>query len=364
MQTVDDLKEIIENVVKPTRFAIIIHDKDIDEKGQPVEAHAHAMMSFDNPRHASAVAKQLGDKAERVEVWKGNSGNGYAYLVHRTQEARHKYQYDPSEIIANFDFPEYLLKITQEVESKNKRINIQLLLDALYDGSISKAELEARLTGSQYGKYKSQIENIYAKRLQNEAEKWRAEMREQGKQVNVLWIFGEAGVGKTKLALEYAEKANQSYFVTGSSKDIFQQYSGEHTMIMDELRPNVIPYQDLLRITDPFGIGREIMAPSRYSDKALACDTIIITSPYNPLAFYDEIFGTNRALYIDNREQLLRRIALIIYMDEQTISAYEYDRNSQSLKLIPNTTKANTHSTTSKGQTTVDPVSLYNSIFD
>ena len=316
-QTIDNLVDMIENKLKPKKYAVILHDKDTDDNGTPKEEHIHAMMSFENAHSLASVAKQLGDKPQYIEAWKGNSNNGYAYLIHKTDDAKNKYQYNPDSVIANFDYKSELQKIALEVTSKKQSTNIKLMLDALLDGSLSKSELESRLTGSQYGRYKNQIENVWAKRLENLAEQFRKEMAEQGKQVNVLWIYGSSGVGKTSLAIEYAKKANQPYYITGSSRDIFQNYTGEHTLIMDELRPNVIPYQDLLRITDPF--GNQTMAPSRYHDKALACDLIIITTPYNPQEFYEQILGDERNIpsyarisKTDTFEQLLRRLTIFL----------------------------------------------------
>lgn len=139
-------------------------------------------------------------------------------------------------------------------------------------------------------------------------------MAAQGRKVKVIWIYGVSGVGKTRLALAYAEKLGQSYYITGSSRDLFQNYKGEHTLIIDELRPNVIPYQDLLRLTDPF--GTQVMAPARYHDRALACDTIIVTSPYDPIKFY---FGLRSVQSVDSYRQLLRRIELMLQMDARYI---------------------------------------------
>ena len=175
------------------------------------------------------------------------------------------------------------------------KFSIDELLNALYSGVLSKEDVEKHLTGAQYGRYRRQIEDVWAKRLRNLADEWRAEMAAQNRRIKVIWIYGPAGAGKTSLARAYAEQIGQSYYISGSSRDPFERYAGEHTLILDELRPNVIPYQDLLRLTDPF--GAQVMAPARYHDRVLACDTIIITSPYDPIKFY---FGLRSVQSVDS----------------------------------------------------------------
>ena len=111
---VADVDEMIERLEKQNvkRYAVIVHDKDIDENGQPVEAHVHAMMTFANARSSSGVAKMFDDQAQYVEIMdkKDKDGkrtdprNGYAYLVHQTRGALSKYQYSPSDVITNFDY--------------------------------------------------------------------------------------------------------------------------------------------------------------------------------------------------------------------------------------------------------------------
>lgn len=84
-----------------------------------------------------------------------------------------------------------------------------VLLDMLYIGAVTKHEVERQSTGSLYARYRCQIEDIWAKRLQNLAAEWREEMVTQGKKIQVIWIFGPAGTGKTRLAKQQADKANQ-----------------------------------------------------------------------------------------------------------------------------------------------------------
>lgn len=328
--------------INPKKYALIVHDKDINESGEHVEDHVHMMMSFDNARSIRSISKALKDKPQSIEMWKGKAENGYSYLIHATKDSINKYQYSPIDVKANFNYVEEIRRITEEVEKSRQMTNSILLLDALYRGEITKAELEKMLSGSQYGRMKRQIEDVWSKQLQFRAIEWRNEMIRSGKEIEVVWISGKAGTGKTSLAKQYAEKLKRPYFITGSSRDIFQNYSGEHTMIIDEFRTDMIKYPDLLRILDPF--GSQVMAPSRYHDKSLACDLIIITSPYNPVAFYRELFKTTPIHSIDSLEQLLRRISLTIEMDDLSIKAVEYDMESGVYKAVKNATKKNIYS--------------------
>lgn len=136
-------------------------------------------------------------------------------------------------------------------------------------------------------------------------------------------------------------------------------------MILDEFRPHIIAYHDLLKITDPFGIENEVMAPSRYNDKALACELIIITSPYSPFEFYKESFkGQDPKQIVDSFEQLNRRITLYIMMDEDYIYGMKFDRVNMKYEVIKGTKRQNNFSSKKRPATSVNAVELYNSMVD
>ncbi len=374
-KTINDLVSLIDNTLKPKKYAVVLHDKDTDSDGNPKEPHVHAMMSFDNARSVKNVSKILGEvdangnvHPEHIEIWKGDCNNGYAYLIHATDKARTQYQYDAKNVIANFDYPAFIQTVSKEVEKISQyhdASTAKVLLDMLYAGTITKEEVEKKLTGSQYAKNQPGIEKIWAKRLEYMAEEWRKDMIANHRTVRVIWIYGESGTGKTSFAKEYAEKAGQEYFVSGSSRDIFQRYAGQHTMILDEFRPNVIPYQDFLRITDPFGASSVVMAPSRYSDKALACDLIIITSPYSPFEFYRNSKGW-AVSEEDSFEQLHRRISLTVVMTETEIIATHYNELKGGYVLDTTARKPNPYSAKSRGTmvTNKKTVEVFNEIFD
>lgn len=364
-KTLENLVDLIAKL-KPKRYALILHDKDIDDKGQPVKPHIHTMLSFDNARSINSVAKLLGDKAQYIEAWNGNSNNGYAYLIHATDKARTKHQYDISEVKSNFDYPALMEKVTADVKKADTfgdSAKIKNFLNLLYIGAISKSEVEKQLTGAQYAKARKQIEDVWAKYQQKYAIQWREEMKASGKTVTVIWIYGTAGTGKSSFAKVYAQKKGNPYCMSGSSRGVFETYQGEHTLILDELRPDSVPYHDLLRILDPFGMSEQVMSPSRYNDKALTCDLIIITTPYSPLTFYYEIFNYKSNM-IDGFEQLNRRITLTINMTDTEIFTATYDNTKGNFINDPTSRKPNPYSAANRKHMTVNAKDIYDSMFD
>lgn len=378
-KNLDTLKEIVEQKVQPKRYAMILHDKEQDKEGNPRPPDVHVMMTFDNARYVTSVAKILDDAPQYLEVWDSNHENGYAYLVHATKKAREegKHQYDPSEVIANFDYPDFLIQIRTKTANaaQPKDLTAKNLLDALYAGVLPKEEVERRMTGSQLAYYKRQIDIVWQKVLENQAAEWRKEMIEQGKQITVIWLYGTSGTGKTRLARDLAERENRPYYVAGSSRDVFQDYAGEHTIILDELRPKVLAYQDLLRILDPFGARTGVKAPARYVDKTLAADMIIVTSPYSPHKFWQEQFSTivknngsvtKQSLAeqgVDGFDQLARRISVTIKLDQNCIEHVKSDPDNPSVYKTLSIRTHNPHSGKRSPASAPDSAKIFASLF-
>lgn len=368
----DDLYQLIGDVLEPERFAVVLHDKDVNKEGEPVEPHFHAFMSFRNPRSCSGVAKQLGDKPQTVAVWDDRPHNGFCYLIHATDKARMegKYQYDPSAVKANFDYAALIQETTQQVkkaQTYGENAHTKAILDMVYAGILSKKEAESQLPGHVLGRIKRQLDDVHAKRLERAAAEWRKEMSAQGKTVRVIWFYGKPGTGKTSAARAQAERTGQPYYISGSTRDIFQAYSGEHTIILDELRAGSIPYADLLRILDPYSINGETMAPSRYNDKALACDLFLVTSPYDPRKFYDELFpvgkGQKEEEQTDSFEQLLRRITITVCMTATEILLARYDKDRKAFAPDTSSSRPNPYSAASRPTPTISATDTFNEMF-
>lgn len=342
-KSLKDCLKHIENELRPIKYAGIVHDKDMDDDGALKAPHIHVMIQFENARSIDNVAKLLKDSPQYIEKWNGDSTNGYSYLIHETPNAKDQYQYNIDEVIANFDFKALIENVRTGVKrmpSKDELL-IKAYLDLLYTGEISKEEIELKLSGSQYAKAKTRIENVYQKRLEHFAKDWQKKMKDEKRMVEVIWIYGNAGVGKTRLARKFAQTLTDKVFFSGSSRDPFQKYNLEEVIILDELRFDTFSYADLLKMFDPF--NNNAMGASRYYDKPLVAHTFIITSPYRPELFYSKMMVTNKNLdsRIDSFKQLARRIGLVLSISKQFLEAAFYDEDEDRFILEKSTRELN-----------------------
>lgn len=357
--TLDRLIKRIEEI-GADRYAGILHDKDTGEK-----PHITIFMHFPNGREVIPLAKKLNIAPQYLKIWDGGIDNGFAYLAHRTPDAKEDYQYSPNEVIANFDYAAWLSQYEAKQQKKGKhprhKGDIDHLLDCLYIGIVNREDVEKQLSGSQYAKYHKKIDDVCAKRMQDVAKQRNAERKAKGEKVKVIWIFGPAGTGKTRFAKEQAAKQDEHYYITGSSRDPFQRYNCEDVIVYDEARPGDIAFSDLLKLLDPY--GEDVAAPSRYFDKSICAGTFYVTSPYSPLDYYKKFMGDGWAFQTDKYEQLLRRLTLVIQITEENIQAVRYDIQEKKFFPIPETARPNTYWQEAK-KNKDESILLFNSFFD
>ena len=123
-------------------------------------------------------------------------------------------------------------------------------------GEMSLAEAKNQLSGSDYAKAGDKLKKAHELYLERSADALHKQMIENNKMVSVHWFYGESETGKSYLAEQLAKETGLSYYKTTTSTDPFQCYQAEAIIILDELRPEMIPYSELLALLNPFSRGK------------------------------------------------------------------------------------------------------------
>lgn len=297
----EDLKTLLEKS-SAEEWAYILHDKDIGKNGKTIRPHFHVVMKFKDAKTISRVAKLFNDKQEYIEVWRNTIGNAYSYLIHETSNAKDKHHYDPIEVVSSFDFETKIKQIRKKVAKLSKK-DIDDLIDDYSNEILTKTDLQEKIGVLEMAKRKTLLDHIDDILAYKKHQKFLKDF--QGQKCTTYWIYGESGIGKTKMVREILEQLHPNNFVVlGSQRDHFQEYRGEEFIVINDLRPRDYEYGQLLTLLDPWEIDK--MAPARYHDKYLNARAIYITTPYSPMAFYNESGIVNSL--IDSFEQLNRRI--------------------------------------------------------
>ena len=134
--------------------------------------------------------------------------------------------------------------------------------------------------------------------------------------IEVMFITGKAGAGKTYQAKKLLESQGYDYCISSSSNDPFQDYLGQAAIILDDLRDTHFErLEDLLKILDN---NTSSSIRSRFNNKVFNGKMIVITSSV-PLAYWYKQYRYNN---LDSLEQLYRRISCYVVVTEKEITIY------------------------------------------
>lgn len=317
--SVEEIKKVLDD--KNIRYAFLIHDKDTFEDGSPRPEHLHVMMDF---RGASwtpdNLCKWFKDDPQRIEKPKTKRNrfvyeNMCSYLVHETETSDGKYHYPDADVTANFDFPEFMEKIRSGVaEAKaNKKMHpIADVLDKIMKNQIPRIKLDEYLDDLTQLRYIRDIENAYKIRDTKLA-------KETDRSMNVLYLTGASGTGKTTWAKVLAKKKKYSVFVSGSSNDPLEGYMGQECIILDDIRGSDWKINDLLKMLDN---NTNSLVKSRYNNKLLNdCKLMILTSVQS----IEDLYSNLKEHDTEPIEQLKRRCTDMIVFTPTTMSMFTYN---------------------------------------
>ncbi len=285
------------------KWAYIIHDKD------DTRPHYHIALHFGG---ASVDTKQVAEWFQLGYMDKdGNEHTGeqfverikckrwsgvVTYLVHGQDSQKNKYQYPISEVHANFDI---------ETEIANEKI----------------------LGNFEQYSYAQQLQYVNGLPLSEKAQAfsklrklWELQCQiltlNTDRQIQVIFITGKGGTGKTYYAKKLLASQGYDFCVSSSSNDPFQDYMGQKSIILDDMRDTAFEFEDLLKLLDN---NTSSSVKSRFSNKVFNGEMIVITSPVPLIFWYKQLqYDKN-----DTLQQLYRRISCYVVVTETEITVYD-----------------------------------------
>jgi len=127
-------KKAIEYIKLNYDYALIVHDKDYyPDTGEIKKAHTHIVLSCDNAKWNTAIAKELGITPNYIQQCR-NYENALNYLIHYNDDT--KYQYLIDEVQGNLKHKLEKLLINDKKDENEKLIEIIEYIEN-YDGILN-----------------------------------------------------------------------------------------------------------------------------------------------------------------------------------------------------------------------------------
>ena len=181
-------------------WAYILHDKDIDDQGNPIAPHVHIVIILHDSVKYSTIGGYIGVPAQYVQSikqrirkgkhYQSDVGGALSYLTHRN--AKDKHQYDDSEVVAKPGFNWRGLRAESERAQAEQRSLNQIYKD-IETGKIREFDLFKHISMGAYIDNKTDIDRAF------EYRKGVLKLNSDRK-IDVIYICGEPGAGKTTLA--------------------------------------------------------------------------------------------------------------------------------------------------------------------
>ena len=360
-------------------YALILNDRDPSavQMDGIVKKHVHMKM-----RYHKKGSKFYKDKLiqalpyasfEACYDWEASM----AYLLHEGWEGKFKYEY--SDLITNISqdtYQEYVsfksdkdaaYKERERIREESRKMRYEAMLsdferkahalkvearykelrDDIYDGKVKRRGLNNSLVQCPENEEEAEdnlllrdVVDAHRSKINSAFEERHTWMKEnlKNRHVDVIFIEGGSGLGKTLYGIELATSQGKLYSLSSSKNDPLQDMlPDDDVFILNDIRDSTFKFNDLLLLLDP---NVNTSVSSRYFNKTFFGDTIIITS-FQPLdEWYLEACEDKSHDGHDARKQLNRRIHQLIKVKEAIIEIYTHHEDGTNTldKTIPNPT--------------------------
>ena len=132
----------------------------------------------------------------------------------------------------------------------------------------------------------------------------------------VLWFKGDTGEGKTRSAVELAERYSLNWWMSNESLKWFDGFEGQQVAIIDEFRKTMLTdWSYLLRLLDGYSLFVQVKGGfTKWNPKI-----VVITTPASPEECFSWVDKDGQTKDWDRMEQLIRRLT---YKDQ--LQVYEF----------------------------------------
>ena len=322
-------------------YVYCLHDKDTytkkDEEegkgkyGDPKKPHWHIYIKLKESRTFADVAKWFGIGVTFVQKIKaGTFEGGCIYATHAN--APDKYQYPVTEAISSpgFDYAK-IVEIKQQAFKREKKMDAAYqrkmeICSMIEDGVINPFNKHQMISMEDWQNYNRAITLAFERQ---------AELLELNNERNMrcIYIAGETMACKTSLAKMILEKYTTSHLIC-NSYDPLQNYKGQKGVCIDDISFSTFGWKDFLNMADN---DTSTPVKSRYKNKSLYCDLLIITTTKEPYQLVQQMDGAQD----ENKKQFYRRFKTYYYADYDTITEYRFNSDPEVMKYekvrtIPN----------------------------
>lgn len=305
----------IKTLVNLKSWCIITHDKDVLPNGETKPPHFHAVLTFTNAKSFDCIAHTIGIEVQYVNKIKTTTKSAQLYLVHRNDPA--KYQYQPSDVQASFDY----VNFADDCPVKQKRDNIAELIEK---GEIKEYNIFKYVTIDEYSRNKRYYQNCFEYR--------QGKLKGVNRSMECIFITGGSGTGKSTYAKMIASQKGFATYVSSGGKNPLDNYKGEECIILDDTRCSTWSLTDFLKLTDNH---TDSLVGCRYYNKSIAeCKLLIVTSCKNLDQFYENATKEDG----EPKKQLFRRFKIYIKLSEKDMQLAYYDEQENCFRHALTTT--------------------------
>lgn len=304
-----------------TELAYAIHNKDILDDGSPKPIHFHCMIRTNKVTTSKHIAKFFKHNNKPISdayVQKSKYGSYckmVQYLTHKNDSKKAQYDFEKDVVKLKGDIDTFY-KTDLDIITKTRQP--YYAIDWTFQNkSYSQQFLEIDqmdFGNSQIGqtnkiKCFNQLEKLYNAHIKG------IQLKGVDRDMNVIYITGASGTGKTTVAKFIANTWGYDICVSSSSNDPLQDYQGQKCLIIDDFRQTDWQLSDLLKLLDNHTSST---VKSRYNNKYMNdCKLIILTSVF-PITHNEYKNFNNESL-----TQLYRRIKSYVIVSEETYTVFE-----------------------------------------